>query len=69
MNAAIKIVAYYSWVIKGPDGEEPVSLRSPQVLWPSKFLINLKIWFLFGNELKLNFFLCLAWIILKDLVS
>ena len=56
-------------VIKGPNDEELFALRPSQVLWASKFLINLKIWLLFGNVLKLNFPPYFAWTILKDLVS
>ena len=78
-------------VIGGPEGDEPVTLRSPQVPWVSNFLTNLKIYkgfrscrhipyrtnpkgfpfprLLFGNLLKLNFFLNLAWSIWKDFVS
>ena len=37
--------------------------------WASKFLINLKIWFLFRNELKLHFLLYLAWMILTYLLN
>ena len=56
-------------MIRDPDGEEPVASRSSQVPWASKFLTNLKIWPLFENVLKWNFFLNLAWTILKYLVS
>ena len=56
-------------VIGGPEGDEPVTLRSPQVPWVSNFLTNLKIWLLVGNLLKLNFLLNLAWTIWKDFVS
>ena len=42
-------------VIWGPDGEEPVALRSLQVPWPLKFLT------------KLNFILYLVWTILKEI--
>ena len=55
-------------VIRGVAGLEPVGLRFSQVPWDSKFLNNLKIWLLFGNVLKLNHILYLAWTILKDLV-
>ena len=52
-----------SWVIEGTEVEKPVALRA------LKFLKKLKIWLLFGNVLKLNFLLYLAWPILKDWVS
>ena len=42
---------------------------SSQVLWVTKFLTNLKIWFLLGNVLKLNSFLYLTWTTLEDFVS
>ena len=56
------------WVIDDPGDKEPVTFRSSKVAWTSKFLNNLKIWFLFGNPLKLNFLQFLAWTILKGFV-
>ena len=69
VDNACTFIVHDQILIRGLDYKKRIVLQYSQVPCASKFLTNLKIRHLLRNVLKLNFFVHLAWTILKDLVS